>query len=217
MAELNSLIKRGSNYINKIRDSSFISSLEKTSSMFLISQFLSKRIKDVEKFRFIILTNKLIKTRSDQIETPIINNIKSEDDIWDLDRIKRLYEGRNTQEDIIIETLAAEGFSAVSGDGMTVGLSLELNDDLIQEGIVRDLVRQVQNVRKDAGFSVEDRINIHWELNSEFQEAVSKFEKYFCNETLTTSISNSTNVEGFKAEFQIKEKLIKIVVKVADK
>ena len=62
-------IKRGSNYINKIRDSSFISSLEKTSGMFLISQFLSKRIKDVEKFRFIILTNKLIKTRSDQIET----------------------------------------------------------------------------------------------------------------------------------------------------
>ena len=121
------------------------------------------------------------------------------------------------QEDIIIETLAAEGFSAVSGNGITVGLSLELNDDLIQEGIVRDLVRQVQNVRKDAGFSVEDRINIYWELNGEFQEAVSKFEKYFCNETLTTSIINNIDVEGFKAEFQIKEKLIKIVVKVADK
>ncbi|MEL0337799.1 MAG: DUF5915 domain-containing protein, partial [bacterium] len=121
------------------------------------------------------------------------------------------------QEDIIIETLAAEGFSAVSGNGITVGLSLELNDDLIQEGIVRDLVRQVQNVRKDAGFSVEDRINIYWELNGEFQEAVSKFEKYFFNETLTTSINDITDVEGFKAEFQIKEKLIKIVVKVADK
>ena len=100
---------------------------------------------------------------------------------------------------------------------MTVGLSLELNDDLIQEGIVRDLVRQVQNIRKDAGFSVEDRINIYWELNGEFQEAVSKFEKYFCNETLTTSIINNIDVEGFKAEFQIKGKLIKIVVKVADK
>jgi isoleucyl-tRNA synthetase len=121
------------------------------------------------------------------------------------------------QEDIIIETLPAEGFSAVSGNGITVGLSLELSDDLIQEGIVRDLVRQVQNVRKDAGFSVEDRINIYWELDGEFQEAVSKFEKYFCNETLTTFISNITDVEGYKAEFQIKEKLIKIVVKVVDK
>jgi len=99
---------------------------------------------------------------------------------------------------------------------MTVGLSLELNDDLIQEGIVRDLVRQVQNIRKDAGFSVEDRINIHWELNSEFQEAVSKFEKYFCNETLTTSINNYINTDGYEAKFQINEKLVRIVVKVSD-
>ena len=120
------------------------------------------------------------------------------------------------QEDLIIETLAAEGFSAVSGNGITVGLSLELNEDLIQEGIVRDLVRQVQNIRKDAGFSVEDRINIHWELNGEFQEAISKFQKYFCNETLTTSISNDINAEGYKAEFQLNEQLVRIVVRVSD-
>ena len=120
------------------------------------------------------------------------------------------------QEDLIIETLAAEGFSAVSGNGITVGLSLELNEDLIQEGIVRDLVRQVQNIRKDAGFSVEDRINIYWELNGEFQEAISKFHKYFCNETLTTSISNDINAEGYEAEFHIKEQLVRIVVRVSD-
>ena len=99
---------------------------------------------------------------------------------------------------------------------MTVGLSLELNEDLIQEGIVRDLVRQVQNVRKDAGFAVEDRINIYWELNGEFQEAISKFRKYFCNETLTTSISNDIDAEGYEAEFQIKEQLVRIVVRVSD-
>ena len=121
-----------------------------------------------------------------------------------------------TQEDVIIETLAAEGFSAVSGNGITVGLSLELNEDLIQEGIVRDLVRQVQNVRKDAGFAVEDRINIYWELNGEFQEAISKFRKYFCNENLTTSISNDIDAEGYEAEFQIKEQLVRIVVRVSD-
>ena len=90
------------------------------------------------------------------------------------------------KEDIIIDTVAAEGFSAVSADGITVGLKLELNEELIQEGIVRDLVRQVQNIRKDAGFSVEDRINIHWELNGEFQEAVSK---------MLPKSKNSLNVE----------------------
>ena len=103
MAELTSLIKRGANYINKIRNNEFVSSLEKTSSMFLVSQFLSRRIIDVEKFRFIVITNKLLKVRSEQIETPIINDKNSEADIWDLDRIKRLYEGKNTQEDIVID------------------------------------------------------------------------------------------------------------------
>ena len=121
------------------------------------------------------------------------------------------------KEDIIIETLAAEGFSAVSGDGITVGLSLELNEDLIQEGIVRDLVRQIQNIRKDAGFSVEDRIIISWELHGEFQEAISKFEQYFCNETLTTSIDNDIDGDGYKAEFHLKEQLIKVSVRVSDK
>ena len=121
------------------------------------------------------------------------------------------------KEDIIIETLAAEGFSAVSGDGITVGLSLELNEDLIQEGIVRDLVRQIQNIRIDAGFSVEDRIIISWELHGEFQEAISKFKQYFCNETLTTSIDSNIGGDGYKAEFHLKEQLIKVSVRVSDK
>ena len=79
------------------------------------------------------------------------------------------------KEDVFIETIATEGFSAVSGSGMTVGLKLELNDDLIQEGIVRDLVRMVQNIRKDAGFAVEDRIILFWDLDKQFSAAFSKF------------------------------------------
>ncbi len=116
------------------------------------------------------------------------------------------------KEDIIIDTIAAEGFSAVSGDGITVGLTLELNEDLIQEGIVRDLVRQVQNIRKDAGFSVEDRISVHWELDSEIASAISKFEKYFCNETLTTAIYDTLSEKGYNTEFRLRDKSIKIAI-----
>ena len=131
--------------------------------------------------------------------------IKKDDDVYTLEK-----------EDIIIETLAADGFSAVSGKGITVGLTLELNDELIQEGIVRDLVRQVQNIRKDAGFSVEDRIIISWKLDSEFQEAFVKFEDYFCNETLTTLIDNSITDHDYNAEFELRKKVIKISLKIAD-
>ena len=116
------------------------------------------------------------------------------------------------REDIFIETVAAEGFSAVSGGGITVGLTLELNDELIQEGIVRDLVRQVQNIRKDAGFSVEDRINISWELDSEFEDAISKFREYFCNETLTVSFSEKNNDRGYNTDFNLRNRKIKLFI-----
>ena len=116
------------------------------------------------------------------------------------------------KEDIIIDTVATEGFSAVSGAGITVGLKLELNEDLIQEGIVRDLVRQVQNIRKDAGFAVEDRISIWWDLDSEFGSALSKFEGYFCNETLTIAINNVYSEKGYNTEINLRGKKIRIAI-----
>ena len=116
------------------------------------------------------------------------------------------------KEDIIIDTVAAEGFSAVSADGITVGLKLELNEELIQEGIVRDLVRQVQNIRKDAGFSVEDRISISWELDSEFGTAISKFKNYFCNETLTVAINDKYSEDGYNTEINLRGKIVKITI-----
>ena len=89
---------------------------------------------------------------------------------------------------------------------------LQLDDELIQEGIVRDLVRQVQNIRKDAGFSVEDRINITWELDREFEDAISKFREYFCNETLTVSFSEKSNMKGFETDFSLRNKKIKLSI-----
>ena len=79
---------------------------------------------------------------------------------------------------MFIDTIAAEGFTAASGDGLTVGLSLELNSELIQEGIVRDVVRQVQNLRRDAGLAVEDRIRIFWDLDGEIAAAMGKFQTF---------------------------------------
>jgi len=96
-----------------------------------------------------------------------------------------------TREDIFIETEAGEGVAAASDGGITVGLSLELTEALIQEGMVRDVVRSIQNMRKDAGFSVEDRISISWDFDGEIADAMAKFDDYFRNETLTNSIQKT--------------------------
>ena len=87
-----------------------------------------------------------------------------------------------------------------------------MNEDLIQEGIVRDLVRQVQNIRRDAGFAVEDRISIWWDLGSEFGSAFSKFKGYFCNETLTIAINNVYSEKGYNTEINLRSKKIRIAI-----
>jgi isoleucyl-tRNA synthetase len=94
------------------------------------------------------------------------------------------------REDVFIETEATDGFAAESGNGITVGLSLDLTEELIMEGLVRDIVRFVQSMRKNAGFAVEDRIEISWDFDGQILDAVGKFKDYFCAETLTGNIKD---------------------------
>ena len=118
-----------------------------------------------------------------------------------------------SRDDVIIETEAEEGFAAASDSGITVGLSLELTEDLILEGIVRDLVRSVQNMRKDAGFAVEDRIKISWDLDGQIAAAVGKFDAYFRNETLTNSITDTLQNPDHSDSVELTEKTYTINLK----
>ena len=118
-----------------------------------------------------------------------------------------------TRDDIFIETGAEEGFAAASDGGITVGLSLELSDDLLMEGMVRDLVRVVQNYRKDAGFAVEDRIEISWDLDGQIANAVGKFDGYFRKETLTKHITEKISDPDFTGSLEMNENTYNINLK----
>ena len=117
------------------------------------------------------------------------------------------------REDIFIETRASEGFSASSDAGVTVGLSLDLNQDLILEGIVRDIVRVVQSMRKKAEFAVEDRINISWDFDGQIEEALGKFQRYFKSETLTNEIVEEIIDYNYSEIVEINEKKYRIALK----
>ncbi|MDH5656098.1 MAG: isoleucine--tRNA ligase [Spirochaetia bacterium] len=89
-------------------------------------------------------------------------------------------------EDFIIESLSKEGSSAAEGNGLLVALDTQLSEELILEGLVRDLIRNIQELRKKSGLNVTDRIQIYIEgSEGEFARAVEMFRNYVEGETLS--------------------------------
>ncbi len=87
--------------------------------------------------------------------------------------------------DLLIDKTSADGYAATSEGDMTIGLVTELTEDLVQEGLVRDAIRQVQIMRKRAKFMVEDRIKIYGRFDGPVGIAIQANKEYFYNETLT--------------------------------
>ena len=94
-----------------------------------------------------------------------------------------------TLDDVEISFEDIPGWS-VAGDGkITVALDITITDDLKKEGIARDIVNRIQNMRKDMGLEVQDKIRINIEKNNELiNEALNSFGDYICTETQATDL-----------------------------
>ncbi len=104
-----------------------------------------------------------------------------------------------TLEDALISTQDIPGWTVTSEDDLTVALDMTVTDDLMQEGLAREIVNRVQNLRKTGGFEVTDRIELVIEKNDKTDAAVERFGDYICNETLAT-ITKVDALEGVEAE-----------------
>ncbi len=104
-----------------------------------------------------------------------------------------------TLEDALIATQDIPGWTVTSQDDLTVALDMTITDELMQEGLAREIVNRVQNLRKTGGFEVTDRIELIIEKNEKTDAAVEKFGDYICNETLAT-ITQVDALEGVEAE-----------------
>jgi isoleucyl-tRNA synthetase len=90
-------------------------------------------------------------------------------------------------EDVLIETHSAEGYSCEADAGYLTAFDTTLTDELLSEGIAREIVRSVQDARKQAGLEVSDRITLGISGSSAVEAALATHRDYVMNETLATA------------------------------
>jgi isoleucyl-tRNA synthetase len=115
-------------------------------------------------------------------------------------------------DDVLISSEDIPGWSVASENGLTVALDITLTEELKREGIARDFVNRVQNLRKDMGLAVLDKIAIEVEKNGEaVSSALTEHKEYIRTETqaltleLKEQVANATEVE--MDEFMLKLKI----------
>ncbi|MFH1007951.1 MAG: DUF5915 domain-containing protein, partial [Candidatus Latescibacterota bacterium] len=91
-------------------------------------------------------------------------------------------------EEIVVETKPRVGLRVVEEDGCVVALNTELTEDLEDEGFARELVHRIQNMRKEAGFEVSDRITLLFRTTPRLEQAIEAFRDYIQAETLCQSL-----------------------------
>lgn len=105
-----------------------------------------------------------------------------------------------TPEDLVITTEDLPGWKSATEDGLTVALDVQLTNELITEGTARDLVNRIQNLRKETGLNVTDRILIHLNDEKHIREAVTMHEAYICRETLANKVTLVQNLDGIEVQ-----------------
>jgi len=107
-----------------------------------------------------------------------------------------------SQDDVEISSQDIPGWLVANSNGITVALDITISDELRKEGIARELINRIQNIRKDSGFEVTDKITVKMEKNPQVEEAVLANESYIKSETLTESLIFVENLEnGTEIEF----------------
>ena len=102
------------------------------------------------------------------------------------------------------------GWLVASENDTTVALDIKISPDLRQEGIAREWVNRVQNLRKELQFSLTDKIIIDYSADSEIHEAVEKFSEYIKAEVLANLINHVVNVDEHEVDVYEKTVFLKI-------
>jgi isoleucyl-tRNA synthetase len=102
----------------------------------------------------------------------------------------------------------------VASEGkLTVALDITVTDELREEGVARELINRIQNIRKDSGFEVTDKISIQIELKPLVAGAIANFADYIASQTLAVEVKGTEEPQGaVVVESEVDEEPLRIAV-----
>ncbi|QCX53297.1 isoleucine--tRNA ligase [Elizabethkingia sp. JS20170427COW] len=118
-----------------------------------------------------------------------------------------------TTDDVEISTKDIPGWTVVSEGKVTVALDLTITEELRAEGIAREFINRIQNLRKDKDFEISDKIIIELEKNNPYLQEILNNKSYISNEVLANNITVTETING--EEIEIEEQKFKISINKA--
>ena len=116
-------------------------------------------------------------------------------------------------EDFDITSEDMPGWLVASEGKLTVALDITVTDELRKEGVARELVNRIQNIRKDSGLEVTDKISVEIEAKELVEGAIAEFGDYIGSQTLAVSVKCSAEPQGeFIVESDIDEEPLRIAI-----
>ncbi len=119
-----------------------------------------------------------------------------------------------TLEDVEISTEDMPGWLVANEGKLTVALDITVTDELLREGIARELVNRIQNIRKSNGYEIVDKIIVEIESRPEIDEAVKEYSNYIASQTLANSVLLSSGLSD-STELEFDDYTVKVSVKKA--
>jgi len=145
-------------------------------------------------------------------------------DISKIDGYKTMYSYLNNEkipsedfdiinEDIIPEIQGKEGHEAFLSNNIVISIATDIDEDLKMEGLVREIIRHIQVMRKDAGFDVDDRIILSNDFSRDIVNAIEKYNEYFMNEILCLDIVDKMENSDYNSIFDYEGNCFNIYIK----
>ncbi|MBM3707099.1 MAG: isoleucine--tRNA ligase [Actinobacteria bacterium] len=137
-----------------------------------------------------------------------VKNAKSIDVIVDKRQIEIL------PEEVLVDFISKEEYGIESDGEFTVGMATSLTEKLREEGFLRELVHQIQNLRKEANFQIENTIITAIQCDQKQKEIIERFRDYIMKETLSEKLTQDFSDDMFIGEIKINGFSVKVGIKV---